>query len=119
MTEDVLTQRSLRSRDQRARRASLPPYGSQPASEELQMRAARLGLLGRRLVVLSLVVGVLVLTPVLVGLAADLVERARPIVPWLLAQVQGVVTWAGGWLIPILGGLLAIDHLFGGDEEDG
>jgi hypothetical protein len=115
---DVLTGRSLRSPDQRARRASLPPYGSQPASEGLRTRAARLGPLRRRLIVLLLVAGAIVLTPVLVGSVADLIERARTVVPWLLAQLQDLVYWAGGWLIPILAGLLVIEHILRDREEE-
>jgi hypothetical protein len=115
---DVLTGRSARSARQQAPRPLLPPHRSEAGSELLRSWWARL-VPGRRLSVVILVAGAIVLTPVLVGSVADLIERARAVVPWLLAQLADLVSWAGGWLIPVLAGLLVIEHTLANREEEG
>jgi hypothetical protein len=116
---DVLTGRPARSAGQQAPGPLLSPHPSEAGPELLRWWWARLGVGGRRLSVVILVAGAIVLTPVLVGSAADLIERARAVVPWLLAQLQDLVCWAGGWLIPILVGLLVIEHTLRDRGEDG
>jgi hypothetical protein len=116
---DVLTGRSARSADVQAARPLLPPHSSEAGPELLHWWWARLGVAGRRLSVVILVAGAIVLTPVLVGSVADLIERARAVVPWLLAQLADLVYWAGGWLIPVLAGLLVIERTLGDRGEEG